>query len=49
MQFERGQLFHIYNQGNNRQQVFFTRENYLYFLKKYEHTLALMQVFLLSV
>ncbi|MCU0353211.1 MAG: transposase [Cytophagales bacterium] len=29
------QLYHIYNQGNNGEQVFYTRENYLYFLRKY--------------
>lgn len=27
-------LFHIYNQVNNRQIIFFERENYLYFLFK---------------
>jgi putative transposase len=34
MQFEKGHLYHIYNQGNNKQKVFFERENYLFFLKK---------------
>ena len=34
MQFETGYLYHIYNQGNNRQKIFFDRENYLLFLKK---------------
>jgi len=34
MQFEKGHLYHIYNQGNNRQKIFFERENYLFFLKK---------------
>lgn len=34
MQFEQGHLYHIYNQGNNRQQIFFERENYLFFLRK---------------
>lgn len=34
MYFEKGQLYHIYNQGNNRQNIFFERENYLFFLKK---------------
>lgn len=29
-----GQLYHIYNQGNNKEGVFRSRENYLYFLKK---------------
>ncbi|MFP4555375.1 MAG: transposase [Bacteroidales bacterium] len=34
MFFEEGHLYHIYNQGNNRQRIFFTRENYLFFLSK---------------
>ena len=34
MQFEKGYIYHIYNQGNNRQRIFFKRENYLFFLKK---------------
>lgn len=34
MQFENGHIYHIYNQGNNRQKIFFNRENYLYFLRK---------------
>ena len=27
------QYYHFYNRGNNRQSVFFERENYLYFLR----------------
>jgi putative transposase len=34
MNFERGQLYHIFNQGNNRQNIFFERDNYLFFLRK---------------
>lgn len=34
MQFEEGHIYHIYNQGNNRQKIFFDRENYHFFLKK---------------
>jgi len=34
MNFEKGYLYHIYNQGNNRQKIFFNRENYLFFLRK---------------
>jgi putative transposase len=34
MQLEKGNIYHIYNQGNNRQKIFFDRENYLFFLKK---------------
>jgi len=34
MYFEANHAYHIYNQGNNRQQIFFGRHNYLFFLKK---------------
>ncbi len=34
MNFEPGHLYHIYNQGNNRQPIFFSKDNYLYFLRK---------------
>jgi putative transposase len=34
MHFEKGNIYHIYNQGNNRQEIFFKHENYLFFLKK---------------
>ncbi len=34
MQFLSGHTYHIYNQGNNGQQLFFERENYVFFLKK---------------
>jgi len=34
MNFESGNLYHIYNQGNNRQKIFFSRENYFFFLNK---------------
>lgn len=34
MQFEKGQIYHVYNRGNNKQTIFFTEENYLYFLRK---------------
>ncbi len=34
MQFYDGQIFHIYNQGNNREKIFYTEDNYDYFLKK---------------
>jgi putative transposase len=40
MIFEAGNLYHIYNQGNNRQKIFFSNDNYLYFLTKFkEHIL----------
>ena len=34
MQFEVGHIYHIYNQGNNRQPIFFERKHYLFFLQK---------------
>ncbi len=34
MIFEKGYLYHIFNQGNNRQKIFYNRDNYFYFLKK---------------
>lgn len=40
MVFEKGQLYHIYNQGNNRQRIFFRRENYLFFLGKAKRHIA---------
>ena len=27
-------IYHIYNRGNNKQRIFFQKENYLYFLRK---------------
>lgn len=34
MEFQRGELYHIYNRGNNRQPIFYSTENYLFFLRK---------------
>jgi len=34
MNFEKGYLYHIYNQGNNKQKIFFNKENYIFFLQK---------------
>ncbi len=34
MNFETGHIYHIYNQGNNRQVIFFNRKNYLFFIEK---------------
>ena len=34
MKIEKGFLYHIYNQGNNHREIFFNRDNYLFFLKK---------------
>lgn len=35
------ELYHFYNQGNNRGQIFFNRENELYFLKKFRECVSL--------
>lgn len=34
MEFFAQELFHVYNRGNNQQQIFFKPENYIYFLNK---------------
>lgn len=34
MYFEENLIYHLYNQGNNKQPIFFSRENYLFFLRK---------------
>ncbi len=34
MEFVNGQIYHVFNRGNNLQTLFFTRENYLFFLEK---------------
>ena len=36
MDLEKGNIYHLYNQGNNRGKIFFRKENYHYFLKKIE-------------
>ena len=34
MQFEKGYMYHIYNQGNNRRNIFYKRDNYFFFFQK---------------
>jgi len=34
MNFAEGHIYHVYNRGNNSQKVFFSHENYLFFLDK---------------
>lgn len=34
MKYKENQVYHVFNQGNNQQPLFFERENYLYFLRK---------------
>ncbi len=40
MYFEKNHIYHIYNQGNNRQKIFFSKNNYLFFLKKIKMYIA---------
>jgi len=34
MYFVKGDLFHVFNRGNNSQLIFFNRDNYIFFLNK---------------
>ena len=34
MNYSPNEVYHIYNRGNNKQQIFFNDENYLFFLRK---------------
>lgn len=34
MDFSPGHIYHVYNRGNNSQTIYFTRDNYLFFLEK---------------
>lgn len=36
MNFENGNIYHVYNRGNEKQQIFFTNANYNFFLRKIE-------------
>jgi putative transposase len=36
MSYQPHKIYHIYNQGNNREPIFFKEENYKYFLRKVE-------------
>jgi len=38
--FYSNQFYHIYNRGNNGEKIFYTSENYLFFLKRYDHYLS---------
>ena len=35
MAIQANEFYHVYNQGNNRQKIFFTSENYTYFLRQF--------------
>jgi len=35
-----GEYYHLYNRGNNRERIFYTRENYLFFLRQWRKYLV---------
>jgi len=37
MVLEKGQIYHLYNQGNNQERIFFQKANFYYFLKRIEN------------
>ena len=39
MDFANGQIYHVFNRGNNSQTIFFNRENYLFFLGKIQKSI----------
>jgi len=48
LQFQTGECYHVYNRGNNRQKIFFERENYIYFLKLLRYRLLTTDIDLLA-
>ena len=38
MKFLKGNFYHIYNRGCNKEPIFFKEENYLYLLRKFKKT-----------
>jgi len=34
MYFEKDNIYHVFNRGNNRENIFYNNENYIFFLKK---------------
>ena len=35
-----GNFYHIYNRGNNGQDIFFENENYIFFLNRYDRYIS---------
>lgn len=40
MKLKSGEIYHVYNRGNNRQRLFYEKENYYYFLAKVREYLS---------
>ena len=46
MELEQGKYYHIYNRGNNRENLFYEKRNYDYFLGKYiKHIVPIAETF----
>ena len=48
LHFQTGHCYHLYNRGNNRQKIFFERENYVYFLRLLSYRLLTADLDLLA-
>lgn len=40
MKFAEGSFYHIYNRGNNKQKIYFSEANYLFFIQKMKKYIA---------
>jgi REP element-mobilizing transposase RayT len=40
MSFQHGGIYHVYNQGNNRQAIFFSDDNYRFFIRKIKNEIC---------
>jgi len=40
MQFEKGYMYHIFNQGNNRRKLFYKKDNYIFYLQKIKNYIS---------
>lgn len=38
--FETGKMYHLYNRGNNRENLFYKKENYHYFIRQFDKYLS---------
>lgn len=38
--FESGKFYHLYNRGNNRENLFYKKENYYYFIRQFDKYLS---------
>ncbi|MDJ0705954.1 MAG: transposase [Leptolyngbyaceae cyanobacterium MO_188.B28] len=43
-----GNYYHLYNRGNNRQNIFFERDNYLFFLRQFRRYLVEQTLYVIA-